>query len=386
MTLAIRVLPVLVLFAARTVWADAPEHAEPPSAITPVAYAETDATWSIQRPSNNLVALRAFDHHHGTLSLANAALGASWESGGATGRVVLQTGRTGASYYAAEPVVAGGQGVPGSGPGLWQHVQEARGGFTLGEVKLEAGVFLSPVGPETMPVRDSPHWSRSNLFFGLPFYHTGLRATVPVNGTWTAMAAVVNGWNSVVDGNSAKSVLASAAWTASDGFASGQFLYMGGRERPDGAAEGSPWRHLFDAYAFVNPGRLTLGAHVDFGVEQTTFGQSGWAAGALYGAFRVRPNWTFSARTDAFREWRGGDPKGQASAMFWPVPWVASTTATVDWRPAGNALVRLEWRDDRAGGDAFFAGIVQGDGSAEAPYVPNAARQDTVTVGVAVWY
>ena len=61
---------------------------------------------------------------------------------------------------------------------------------------IEGGIFLSPVGPEGMAIKDQWNWSRSNLFFGLPFYHTGLKVSYAftdrlfTNGwLWAAVAA-----------------------------------------------------------------------------------------------------------------------------------------------------------------------------------------------------
>ncbi len=43
---------------------------------------------------------------------------------------------------------------------------------------VQAGLFLSPIGPEGIAVRDNRNWSRSTLFFALPYYHTGARASL----------------------------------------------------------------------------------------------------------------------------------------------------------------------------------------------------------------
>jgi hypothetical protein len=56
-----------------------------------------------------------------------------------------------------------------------------------------------------MAVRDNWNWSRSNLFFGLPFYHTGVRATYALTELGIT-AGGYNGWNSVLDNNAEKSV------------------------------------------------------------------------------------------------------------------------------------------------------------------------------------
>jgi hypothetical protein len=57
----------------------------------------------------------------------------------------------------------------------------------------------------------------------------------------------------------------------------------------------------------------------------------------------------------------------------------------VDLRPRDNISIRVEYRHDQGQVDTFFKGQVSGDGSAAAPFVPNAKGQDTLTLGVTTW-
>src|SRR5262249_12892718 len=148
------------------------------------------------------------------------------------------------------PSLAGGGSVNASGPELWKYIQEAYAGYTVPVgtgLLLQMGLFLTPIGPEVVPIKDNWNWSRSNLFFGLPFYFVGVRGTYPLSDALSVSAAVVNGWNSVVDTNQAKSIAAYANYKK--GALSLQLLYFGGIERPTGAPEGPNWRHDFDAFA-----------------------------------------------------------------------------------------------------------------------------------------
>lgn len=265
-----------------------------------------------------------------------------------------------------------------------QHVHhlERRARRPVGlELTLQAGVFLSPIGPEAIPIKDNWNWSRSNLFFGLPFYHTGVKLSYPVSGRWVMTVAAFNGWNSVTDLNSEKSVMAQAVYAVPERLAL-SLLYFGGVERPHLAPEGRAWRHLLDAHLQlrVTPW-LELLVHANAGLEPNALDVNGWLAGAVYVRFQPLPQLFVAIRGDAFWE-----RPGAAAAIFWPVPWVASGTLTLDYRPVERISLRLEFRHDHAGGDAFFSGRVRGDGSALAPFVPNRAAQDTLTAGVVGWF
>jgi hypothetical protein len=244
---------------------------------------------------------------------------------------------------------------------------------------LEAGLFPSPVGIEVIPIKDNMNWSRSNLFFGLPFYHTGARVSRPLATGWTGTLAVYNGWNTVVDNNGYPSVVLSAGY--SNPKTTAQLLYFGGIERPTGAPEGKAWRHLFDALAqYAVTDKVTVAGQVDAGVEPNDVGTSWWIAAAAYGKFTVSDAMYLALRGDFFKEETDG-----ASAIFWPVEWVASGTATLAYQPADGVSVRAEFRHDQAQADAFFGGTVEGDGTAM-PFVFNRDMQDTVTVGVTTWF
>ena len=361
----------------------------PPIAVkvTPVAYVEAFYAWNFNRPSNGLTNFRGFDNRHDSFTLSNVALGGSAEIGPVSGTLVLQIGHTPSTYYLAEPSSAGAGGAAGADANTWKYLQEAHVDWRapIGKgLLLQLGLFLSPIGVETLAIKDHWNWSRSNLFFGLPFYHTGLQATYDLGSGLTAFAAVYNGWNSVVDNNEEKSVSAFLGYKR--GIVSGHFLYFGGIERPTGSAEGPYWRHLLDAYAQVDvTPRFSLLAHADVGYEPNRFGTALWYAGAIYA--RVQPvSWLYLvARGDRFYEDVAQNGVGSSSPIFWPVKWVSSATVTVDVRPHDHLSVRLEYRHDQADGDIYFRGDVPRDPITNAA-IANAHQQDTLTLGATAWY
>ena len=182
---------------------------------------------------------------------------------------------------------AGNAGANSTGPELWKYLQQAYLGYRIMPVlTVSGGLFLSPVGPESMVVHENWNWSRSDLFFGCPFYHTGVRAEYALTPAWTFTLAAYNGWNSVVDNNNQKSLSVQAKYTRPSLTVSA--LYFGGVERPSGSDAGEPWRNLFDSYFHwtVNAW-LALMGQVNAGFEDNDFGTSRWAAGALSGRFQL---------------------------------------------------------------------------------------------------
>ena len=361
----------------------------PAGKFTIGGYVEADYSYNFNDPSNGITNYRGFDNRHNSFTLSNAVLDGQWEKDIVSGRVMFQVGHTPDTYYLSEPSSPGTSAAGATDASAWKYIQQAYVGVKAPVGKgllIQLGIFTSSIGIEGMAVKDNWNWSRSNLFFGLPFYHAGLRATQQLTDKLALTVAVYNGWNNIVDDNKGKSVQIQFAYSDPD-FLNYSVLYFGGPERPEGAPEGQAWRHLLDAWAQVRPvDRLWLGANANAGFEDNNFGISSWAAAAGYAQVRL-VSWLYlAARGDYFHEHAASDAHGTAARIFWPGDWVAEGTGTIDVRPRDYLSIRLEYRHDAGAKDMFFKGNVKGDGSTQSPFVPNARSQDTLTLGATAWF
>jgi hypothetical protein len=361
--------------------------------IRPIGYIEAYYAWNFNRPANGITNYRGFDNRHNTITVQTAALGASFEKGPIGGKLLLQVGSAPSTYYArSEPTLNGTSAANGSSPDLWKYIQEAYATYKapLGRgILFNVGIMTSPIGMKALAVHDRWNWSGSNLFFALPYYHTGLRATYELTDRLSVTAAVMNGWNNVVDNNDGKSVEAHVKYSVPDK-ATLQILYFGGVERPSNAPEGQYWRNTFDAVGELDvTSWLQLAAQADAGFEPNRFGTATWYAGAAAARVKICKCLYFVVRGDRFYEHLASDESGHVSTpIFWNgVKWVSSGTATLDFRPHDNISIRAEFRHDQADGLLYFTGnTVIGDGSAASPYAPNARTQETILFGATAWF
>lgn len=353
--------------------------------LTLGGYVEMFYSVNARLPSNRITNLRGFDNRERTISLSNVALDAAGERGPLSTRLILQVGSTPSTYYLAEPRLTGSNGANASNAELWKYIQQATLAYTAASgLVIDAGLMPSPIGPEVLAVKDNWNWSRSDLFFGLPFYHTGVRASYPLRAGWTATLHAYNGWNSVVDNNAYPSVAVSAAYAGER--VTGQLQYFGGIERDPDAPEGRAWRHLLDAYAtFTVSTDVRVMLHGNGGVEPNDVGLSSWLAAAAYAKVQLSPTLYGAFRADHFREWVPAAGGATARAIFWPTDWISSATATLAYQPTDGASLRLELRHDHADSNVFFGGDVAGDGIT-APYEPNRRSQQTATLGATAWF
>jgi hypothetical protein len=366
----------------------------PPVKVTPQGYIEAYYAWNFNRPSNRITNFRGFDNRHDSFSLTNAALGATFESGPVGGKVLLQIGSTPSTYYLSEPALAGSGGANATGPELWKYLQEAFVTFKapVGRgLLLQAGLCASPIGAEVFAVKDNYNWSRSNLFFGFPFYHAGVRATYEWTDEWSATVSVFNGWNNVVDDNEEKSLQANVTYKPTPD-TSVTALYFGGVERPTGSIEGPYWRHHFDVYAQGKLSSLLSGyVQGDYGWEPNRVGTARWwAVAAVARATLIDKRLFFALRGDRFTEHLATDAEDggrSSSPLFWGgAEWVSSGTATIDLRAHDQVSFRFEYRHDVAEAPLYFKDGVEGDGSAQRPFVANARTQDTALAGATAWF
>ncbi len=195
------------------------------------------------RPYDRVNLLRAYDTRANVFSIQQAAVVIESAPDVAAGRRLgarldLQFGQ------ATETVQGGPANEPR--PDVMRHIWQAYGTyvFPLGRgLQADFGKFASNLGFETNYAKDNSQFSRAYLFNFLPFYHSGVRLTLPVSDKVTLMYMLTNGIQQTEDFNDFKSNHVTAivkpnskvAWTVN---------YFFGQEQPDGGRTDRPGRLL----------------------------------------------------------------------------------------------------------------------------------------------
>jgi hypothetical protein len=286
-------------------------------------------------------ALRSFDVQHNAFSLSLAELafakGVTPESKVGF-RADLDFGKTADLVASFEPEGSDGKEI-------YKHIQQAYVSLLTGKVQWDAGKFVTIHGAEVIESQDNWNYSRSVLFgYAIPFYHVGVRASVPVNDKFSLAGLVVNGWNnsSAIYGGSPCVALQATVkpsskltWLAN---------YMVGQETADATND----RNLFDTTLTVAASpKLSLMANFDYGKE----GDVKWWGVAAYAKLQAKPNWALVGRYEYLDDTEGG---------FMTIGQKAQTiTLTSDHLVAGALKLRLEYRADLTD-DPFF---VKSDGT-----------------------
>lgn len=366
----------------------AEDDADKPAPVEFGAWVEAFYSWNTNRPANDVTPHRVFDNRHNAFSLSQAGVDVTArEDAPWRGRLALWWGLTPTAIYSGEP-----QTLPNSGGGpsdttVWRNLQEAWVGAKVpGKLglRVDAGLFLSPIGLEGVRVRDNQNWSSSNLNYGLPFYHAGARARIALLQGIDLEVAVFNGAGGLIDINEGKSV--SVALMGDHGeVGSWAVRYYGGDERPRGLA-GAPglpgrWLHLVDLWGTLQVTRaIWIAGQLDVGQETGTTPGVGEGGGFLAAALYVRAQITeqigLVARGDMAQAFDQDEQASPAYGLFFPSQTMRSGTLTLDARIAEGLTVRLEGRMDVAGDPVFYGRDAT---------TPTEDTQQTITIGMTAW-
>jgi hypothetical protein len=323
------------------------------------------------RPPDRIIALRAYDTRSNTFGIQQAAFvvdaAPDIEAGRRYGlRLDLQFGQ------ATETVQGSAANEPR--PDVYRNVWQAYGTyrFPLAKDGLQAdfGKFASMLGYETNYAKDNQAFSRAYLFNFLPFYHSGLRLTLPVTENISLMYMLTNGVQQTEEFNDFKSNHFAAivkpnpklTWTVN---------YYFGQEQPDGGNPGGPdgFFRCFDTYVTLTPSAaLSLGADVSYTTNEVNAHDPSLSlqGTGVYARYQLTRRAALGVRYERL------DDEG----LFGGIGQVLhETTLTSEHKLADGFLIRAEFRRDWSN-QHFFPGR---DGAGDLR-----EHQNTALVG-AVW-
>jgi hypothetical protein len=233
-------------------------------------------------------------------------------------------------------------------------------------LEVDFGEFVTSAGAEVIETNNNWNYSRSLLFsYAIPYYHFGLRASMPVTKNLTAGFQVANGWNNVEDNNSGKTIGVTGTYTRSK-FSWSNTYYVG----PEKSDTNKGNRNLYDTVLLLTPSdKLNAYLNFDYGQERRIFaGIDRWIGFAA--AVRYAPTKWFALtpRAEYYYDATGfttGTPQK-----------LREVTMTGEFKMADGFLSRLEYRRDHSNVPFFERG-----------QTPNASQdQNTFLVGFVAFF
>ncbi len=224
------------------------------------------------------------------------------------------------------------------------------------DVTIDVGKWASSLGYETNYTKDNFNYSRSFFFNYLPYYHFGVRASVPVTKKLTATYWLVNGAQQSEDFNGSKSQAILLTYKPSDKVILQGNYYVGREQRDQALADDATSAnfditrgritpkgrfHVLDAYAtFLLTDKLTFAIEGDYVINRVNRrdAPSRVTGGVAYLRYQFTPKFALAGRGEYLSD-RGGLFSGATQAL-------KETTATAEYKFADGFLLRGEYRRD----------------------------------------
>lgn len=237
--------------------------------------------------------------------------------------------------------------------------------------EIDFGQFVTSAGAETIEAKDNWNYSRSLLFaWAIPYYHFGLRTSVPATKTWTPGLQIVNGWNNVVNNEGGPTVGLTSAYTKAK--YTWSFNLYTGPEKSSGLSE---YRNLIDTTVLLTPNsKFNAYVNYDYGQNHTSAytaqsvtipGSSAhWQGIALAAHEAVAGKNAVSGRWEYFSD-NAGFATGTSQH-------VQEGTGTFEHKWNDHYIARAEYRHDWSSQDVFHKGansLVDGQSTLTAGFI-----------------
>jgi hypothetical protein len=242
-------------------------------------------------------------------------------------------------------------------------------------LELDFGKFVTSAGAEVIESKDNWNYSRSILFaWAIPYYHFGLRSSLPVSKVETIGVRVVNGWNNVTANNGGVTIGLTSAlvkpkytWNVN--------YYTG----PSNAETEKGYRNLIDTTLLLTPStKFNAYLNYDYGQNRDAILGSGttavgdtnlnhWQGVAIAAHEQFTGTSAVTGRFEFFHDMNGFST-GVAQEL-------KEFTGTYEYKWAEGLLTRVEYRRDWSDQPYFHKGDTN-----------SVDAQSTVTAGFVAFF
>jgi hypothetical protein len=229
-------------------------------------------------------------------------------------------------------------------------IQEANMGVRLTEgLWLDAGFFATHIGTESFLPKNNMLSSTAFATYNEPFYQAGAKLSYGNVANWHFELWGLNGYNSFVDNNDAKSVGVLVSHDFSDN-TSITYTNLYGRESEDGIF---PKQQRFYQNIYLNQNwndKVFLTVGFDYGLQTHSELENAGETATMYNAlatlrYQFDPMWSITGRYEIFKDQNGfisgtvQDTNGNLAGVE-----LVGYTLGTEYRPVANAYIRAEAR------------------------------------------
>jgi Putative beta-barrel porin-2, OmpL-like. bbp2 len=239
-------------------------------------------------------------------------------------------------------------------------------------LEIDFGKFVTSAGAEVIESKDNWNYSRSLLFaWAIPYFHFGLRSSLPVSKVETIGVQVVNGWNNVTTNNGGVTIGVTSAlvkpkytWNVN--------YYTG----PSNSDTEKGYRNLIDTTLLLTPNaKFNAYLNYDYGQNRdgiTSIGTGDnnlnhWQGVAIAAHEQLNGTSALAGRFEFFHDMNGFSTGLEQE--------VKEFTGTYEYKWAEGLLARIEYRRDWSDEPFFHKGNIS-----------SVNAQSTVTAGFVAFF
>lgn len=234
-------------------------------------------------------------------------------------------------------------------------------------LELDLGKFVTSAGAEVIEAKDNWNYSRSLLFsWAIPYWHFGVRSSMPVSKTETVGLQIVNGWNNITKSTGGVTAGLTSAYVKPK-YTWNVNVYTGPEDTPTQNA----YRNLFDTTVLFTPNtKFNWYLNYDYGRNGDSLHNgmgdtvaSHWQGVAAAAHEQITSKVAGAARLEIFN-----DAQGYATGT---AQTLKEFTGTYEYHFKVGLLSRAEYRKDWSDEPFFHRGA---NGMTD--------TQSTVTIGL----
>ncbi|MGZ3920038.1 MAG: outer membrane beta-barrel protein [Bacteroidia bacterium] len=230
-----------------------------------------------------------------------------------------------------------------SWPANFKLIQEAHAGFRIMErLWLDAGFFKTHIGLESFQPRENITSSMSIPNFYDPYFLSGVKLTYLVTSKWSVQAACFNGYNEYVDNNKNKAFDFSTKYKVNDYF-SLTYNFLTCDETPD-PVKTKHQRYYQNMYATYSKNKLTVGADLNYGLQEHSLKSDTGKTASLYGAVLVVKYMALKKLGAYGRVEYFSDPNRVLTQSLDAGQYIKGTTLGIVVLPQKTSSLSFEWR------------------------------------------
>ena len=236
--------------------------------------------------------------------------------------------------------------------------------------ELDFGKFVTSAGAEVIEAKDNWNYSRSLLFVdAIPYWHFGVRTSLPVSKTETIGFQLVNGWNNISKSNGGVTGAFTSAYTKPKYVWSLNY-YVG----PENSGTVNGIRNLIDTTLLLTPpGKFNAYINFDYGTTRDATEAQGdqklntWDGVAFAAHEQVNAKSALSGRFEYFNDAEGFQTGTKQH--------IEEFTATYEYKWIEGLLARVEYRGDFSNQNTFHKDATQ-----------MVDQQSTITFGMIAFF